>query len=210
MTVFNNECEAGCYVKAYNEFYAVQGYEPKSEQQPDARCDAAWKRNQALDYQFFSSPDAFKYNNLLAKEEDLPRWMQDELAAVKADPSLVNDPQLALTLEECSVCKPGADISGRAVLLTADGSLAPEGNGGELPAASPATETPIPIPDVPVMPSPALAPILAPTLAPIPAPTTGSGGPISSPAEIVIPGSSAHTALSTLFALVGGVLAFLT
>ena len=125
--VFPNQCIAGCYVKAYEEFYAIKGFEPKFEQVGDASCDAAWKREQALDYEYFSSPDSFKYAGLLPAEENLPQWLQDELANVKGSPNPADDLELPLKLEECSVCRAGRDISGKAVILQADGALAPAG-----------------------------------------------------------------------------------
>ncbi len=190
-----------------------------NEQQPDASCDSAWRLNQALDYQFFSSPDAFKYNDKLPSEGELPKWMQDELAEVNADPSLANDPTLALTLEECSRCKPGADISGKEVLLTSDGTLVRAGETGSV--TPPASE--VPLPSVPgLLPSmaPGLLPSMAPGLLPSMAP-----GPLPSvpavtvpPTEIIVPGGpppsaaiGSRSALSVMASLgVGAVLAFVS
>ena len=205
-TVFVNQCMAGCYVKAYEEFYAVQGFEPTFEQSGDPSCDDAWKRQQALDYDAFSSPDAFKYSELLPPEDDLPQWLQSELNAVKTNPSPSDDLELPLKLEECSVCQPGRDISGKAVLLQADGALAPAG-AEETPAAGTPTETPdVPLPSPPSPPEvgpvvPADAPeAVASPVAPEPAmsPVAPSVEVTPAPVEVVIPGgSTASAALPT-------------
>lgn len=174
-----------------------------NEQQPDASCDAAWRLNQALDYQFFSSPDAFKYNDKLPSEGELPKWMQDELAEVNADPSLANDPTLALKLEECSRCKPGADISGKEVLLTSAGTLVRAGETGSV--TPPASEVPLPS-----------VPGLLPSMAPGPLPSVPAV--TVPPTEIIVPGGpppsaaiGSRSALSVMASLgVGAVLAFVS
>ncbi len=199
--MFPNQCMAGCYVKAYEEFYAIKGFEPKFEQVGDASCDAAWKREQALDYEYFSSPDSFKYAGLLPAEEDLPQWLRDELATVKGNPEPADDLELPLKLEECSVCQAGGrDISGNAVLLQADGALAPSGAvEPSFPTAeSPAEATmPSELPDTSTV-VPAVEPAVAPAVAPGPGQVTPAEVP---PPEVVVPGATPSDSSGSVISL---------
>ena len=201
--VFPNQCMAGCYVKAYEEFYAIKGFEPKFEQVGDASCAAAWRREQALDYEYFSSPDSFKYAGLLPAEEALPQWLRDELANVKGNPNPADDLELPLKLEECSVCQAGGrDISGNAVLLQADGALAPS---GAIEVPGPAAESPATIPlEIPASSiAPAVVPAVAPAIVPALAPAPGQAIiPADVPSiEVVVPGVVPTDASLSVFAL---------
>ena len=203
--VFPNQCIAGCYVKAYEEFYAIKGFEPKFEQVGDASCDAAWKREQALDYEYFSSPDSFKYAGLLPAEENLPQWLQDELANVKGSPNPADDLELPLKLEECSVCRAGRDISGKAVILQADGALAPAG-AIEIPEStdgSPAEGLlPSGLPAVVPIDAPAVVPIDIPAVVPAVAPEPEQAKPAEIPsAVVVVPGASTSAASTSVVCL---------
>ncbi len=207
--VFPNQCMAGCYVKAYEEFYAIKGFEPKIEQVVDASCDAAWKRQQALDYEYFSSPDSFKYAGLLPAEEDLPQWLRDEVADVKGNPSPSDDLELPLKIQECSICRAGGrDISGNVVLLQADGALAPSGavepsvptaespeEAVEVPSEPPA-ESPEEAVEVPSEP-PAVSPGV-PAVAPGPEQLTPAEVPST---EVVVPGAMPSDASTSVIAL---------
>ena len=192
--MFPNQCMARCYVKTYEEFYAIKGFEPKIEQVVDASCDAAWKRQQALDYEYFSSPDSFKYAGLLPAEEDLPQWLQDEVADVKGNPSPSDDLELPLKIQECSICRAGGrDISGNVVLLQADGALAPS---GAVEPSVPTAESPKEAVEVPSEP-PAVSPSV-PAVAPGPEQLTPAEVPST---EVVVPGAMPSDASTSVIAL---------
>jgi hypothetical protein len=161
--VFMNQCEAGCYVTAYEDFAYLRGFEPKSEQKPNVDCESAWKKTQALDYDFFAN-EAFKYEGKLPPQNELPPWLQDELQSVSSDTQAIEDDNLLMILEQCKVCDPGAAISGYSVVFGNDRALAPVSSLEE------PTEAPSPnASDIPG----AVAPVAVPDLKPAVSPATG-------------------------------------
>eukprot|EP00889_Picochlorum_renovo_P007484 jgi/Picre1/34514/NNA_001982.t1 len=101
--VFASACQAECYVEAFRDFDRVSNFSKKYDQKTSEECEAAWKTKQASDYIFYST-QAFLYDGLLPSREELPEWLQSEVAAVEKDDSL-DMTEIAAHVDECTTCK---------------------------------------------------------------------------------------------------------
>lgn len=154
-------------MEAYTDFDRVSNFSKKYDQKTSEACEAAWKTKQASDYIFFST-QAFLYEGLLPSREELPEWLQSEVAAVEQNDTL-DMTELAATLDECTTCKAfsGENAIPQSVELGPAG--APEEAAVEPVAVA---ADPVAAPSIPVapMPSPEPVPVPSPEPSSVPSP----------------------------------------
>ncbi|KAI8107880.1 hypothetical protein M9435_002907 [Picochlorum sp. BPE23] len=197
--VFASACQAECYVEAFRDFDRVSDFSKKYDQKTSEECEAAWKTKQASDYIFYST-QAFLYDGLLPSREELPEWLQSEVAAVEKDDSL-DMTEIAATLDECTTCKafsgdnaipqtvemgPAAAPEEEPDVVVEPDTVAPEPVAA---AETPTAPLPEPVPEPEPEPSPVPSPV------PSPEPTPEPSAAYQGQSSLIMMAASAGVAL---------------